>query len=166
MIAKNDMMGVMLKACPSFAPAWHTFLDDWREEPDDLPLYVALADLARHLIELMERGDTVELSAAFQAIERWHLEGDSYVREAATVGLLESLQNFNLHSSTHPEQFRALLGPESARCWDKLVASWEEFFQWQESREKKGIQNNPLSKISHADDGADRNAKRRDVDTC
>ena len=30
-----------------------------------------------------------------EVIERWHLEGDDYVREAATVGLLEDLQNTN-----------------------------------------------------------------------
>jgi hypothetical protein len=124
MITRDDMMGVLLEACPSFGTAWQAFLDDWREEAGNLPLYLALADLARHVIGLVERGMTDELPAAFRVVERWLQEGDEYVRGAATVGLLEDLQNFNLHSVTYPGLFRPMLGPESARCWDELEAWW------------------------------------------
>jgi hypothetical protein len=139
MIAKDDMMGVLLDACPSFAPTWRAFLDEWREQDEaDLPLYVALTDLAWHLIGLVERGETAELPAVFRVVERWHLEGDEYVREAATVGLLEGLQNLNLHvHGTDPAQFRAMLGLESLRCWDELAASWEEFFRQQEAQQQR-----------------------------
>jgi len=51
--------------------------------------------------------------------------GNSYVAEAATVGLLEDLQNVNLHKETEPEQFRPWLLPESAKWWDKLYGFWE-----------------------------------------
>ncbi len=125
MIVKDDMMSLILDACPSFASTWQAFLDDWREEINDLPLYIALNDLARHLIGLLERGETAELPAAFQAVERWHLEGNEYVREAATVGLLEDLQNLNLHTTTDPEQFRKYLGSTSERWWNKLYRLWE-----------------------------------------
>jgi hypothetical protein len=121
MIAKNDMMRVLLDACPSFAPQWQAFQDEWRSEADDLPLYLVLADFARHLIGIVERGDTAGLAAVFKAVERLHVEGDHYVREAATVGLLEDLQNLNLHkNTTEPEQFRPYLGPVSERWWVKL----------------------------------------------
>ena len=134
MLARDDMMGVILDACPSFAPQWRAFLDEWREETE-VPLYLALGDLARHLIELVERGETGELPAAFRVVERWHTEGDEYVRTAATVGLLEGLQNLNLHEhGTDPAQFRAMLGPESRRCWDELAADWQEFFRRQQSQ--------------------------------
>jgi len=42
MITKNQMMDVLLDVSPSFRPIWEQFLDDWREEVDDLPLYIAL----------------------------------------------------------------------------------------------------------------------------
>jgi hypothetical protein len=126
MIAKDDMMGVLLAACPSFAPQWEEFLDEWRDEADDLPLYLVLADFARHLIALVELGRTSDLPDVFAAIERLHVEGAHYVREAATVGLLESLQNLNLHkNASEPEQFRTYLGPVSVRWWDKLYRFWE-----------------------------------------
>jgi hypothetical protein len=125
MITKDDMMGVLLDANPSFAPQWQAFLQEWHAEAD-LPLYLALADFARHLIGMIERGDTARLPAVFAAVERLHIEGEHYVREAATVGLLEDLQNLNLHKhGTDPEQFRPYLGPESARWWNKLYRFWE-----------------------------------------
>jgi hypothetical protein len=124
-MTKDEMMGVLLDACPSFTPQWQTFLDEWQEEGDDPPLYLALADFARHLIGMVERGETASFPAIFAAVERLHTEGDHYVREAATVGLLEDLQNLNLHRTTRPELFRQYLGPESQRWWDKLYRFWE-----------------------------------------
>jgi hypothetical protein len=125
-IAKDDMMGVLLAACPSFAPQWQAFQDEWRDEAHDLPLYLVLADFARHLIGMVERGETSALPAVFTAVEHLHVEGEHYVREAATIGLLEGLQNLNLHKcGTEPEQFRPYLGPVSERWWDKLYGFWE-----------------------------------------
>jgi len=126
MIAKDDMMGVLISACPSFAPQWQEFLDEWRDEADNLPLYLVLGDFAQHLIGLVELGRSSDLPAVFAAIERLHVEGEPYVREAATVGLLESLQNLALHkNASGPEQFRPYLGPVSERWWDKLYRFWE-----------------------------------------
>ena len=126
MIGKNNMMPVLNEACPSFAPKWEEFQNKWRKEADDLPLYIVLGDLARHLIGMVERGEVAGLPAVFAAIERLHVEGDHYVREAATVGLLEDLQNLILHSGgTDPEQFRPYFGPATAKWWDKLYGFWE-----------------------------------------
>jgi hypothetical protein len=126
MVTKDDMMGVLIDACPSFAPQWQALQGEWRAEGNDLPLYLALADFARHLIGMIERGESDGLPAVFAAVEQLHVEGERYVREAATVGLLEDLQNLNLHpNGTVPEQFRPYLGPVSARWWDKLHRFWQ-----------------------------------------
>lgn len=117
-------MPLLLRVCPSFEGKWREFLDDWRDEPDP-PLYVALSDLARHLINMLARNETASFPQIFAVVERWHLEGDSYVSEAATVGLLESLQNTALHDGTTSEQFRQYLKPASIKWWDKLHAFWE-----------------------------------------
>ncbi len=125
MIGKDDMMGVLLESCPSFLPQWRAFQIEW-EDPNERPLYLALAEFSRHLIGRLEQGDTDHLNRAFSAIERLHVEGDDYVKEAATVGLLESLQNSHLHQNgTDPEQFRSYLGPDSAKWWIKLIKFWE-----------------------------------------
>jgi hypothetical protein len=125
MIAKNEMMSLLLDACPSFRPAWEAWLGTRAASADDLPLYLALAEFARHLIGLLERVETASFPFIFQTVERLQTEGEDYVREAAVVGLLEELQNRNLHQhGTDPEQFRPYLGPESAAAWDELYGFW------------------------------------------
>jgi len=125
MISKSEMMAVLLEACPMFATQWNAFIDQWSDEGDELPLYISLGDFARHLIGMLEREETQRFPAIFSTVERLHVEGDSYVKEAATVGLLESLQNENLHKTTHPEQICQYLGPESTRWWNKLNRFWQ-----------------------------------------
>jgi hypothetical protein len=119
------MMSVLVAACPSFAPQWQEFQDEWRNEEGDPPLYSALSEFAIHLINMLECSNTQNFPVIFETIERLHVEGEHYVREAATVGLLEDLQNFNLHKNgTDPEQFYQYLGPISARWWEKLHRFW------------------------------------------
>jgi hypothetical protein len=117
------MMDLILEACPSFRPSWDDFLTE-RSTEEDKPLYLALSSLARHLIELLVSRQETELSRGFAVVERWHIEGDPFVREAATVGLLEDLQNDSLHASTSPQQFEAFLKPESLKWWRKVEAFW------------------------------------------
>jgi hypothetical protein len=124
MIQKADISCLLLEACPSFAPTWQEFVEQWKAEPEP-PLYLALADFSRHVISLLARNDIGRFPAIFSVIERMHIEGDSYVKEAAAVGLLESLQNTNLHESTEPDQFRCYLGEASEKWWDKLYDFWE-----------------------------------------
>jgi hypothetical protein len=116
-------MALMLDACPSFRSEWDRFLLEWSAD-DEKPLYLALDSLARHLIALLAAGQFDELASAFAVVERWHLEGDEYVREAATVGLLEDLQNPGLHESTTPAEFERFLAPESLKWWAKIERLW------------------------------------------
>jgi hypothetical protein len=123
-ITRSEMVPLMLAVCPSFDGKWKEFLDYWRDE-NAPPLYLALSELARHLIGMLAEQDVESFPAVFAVVERWHVEGEPYVAEAASVGLLEDLQNEGLHRSTKPEQFRPYLLPESAKWWDKLNEFWE-----------------------------------------
>lgn len=53
-----------------------------------------------------------------------HVEGDDYVREAATIGLLEGIQNDWGNHLVDPELFAIHLLPESRQYWDELNAFW------------------------------------------
>lgn len=120
MISKDEMMSALVAACPSFKPHWRAFLQEWRDEPAEMPLYVAVAAFARHLTSMLERGETSEFNQIFREIDNLLVEGDAYVREAATIGILEPLQN-----AKEPERFRHYLGPESQKWWDKLNRFWD-----------------------------------------
>ena len=87
-------------------------------------LYVDLGEFARHLVELYSSGRVGEFARVFDVIESLHVHGDSYVREAATVGLLEGIQNIASHSSVDAEVFVKYLQPESLRWWNKLKDFW------------------------------------------
>jgi hypothetical protein len=118
------MMAPLLDACPSFQPAWQRFMDDWGAERD-LPLYIALGDLAVHLLELLVLGKTSNFNAVFEVVERWHVDGDFYVREAATIGLLEGIQNVASHRTPdRSEEFVHWLRPVTRKWWFKLIAYW------------------------------------------
>jgi hypothetical protein len=54
------------------------------------------------------------------------IEGDGDVKEAAIVGLIEDLQNANLHSGTVPDQYLPFLLPQSRRWWGKVETFWSE----------------------------------------
>jgi len=123
MIDREGMMRAIVAACPDFAASYELFMAEWKDEPQ-IPHYVALGDFSRHIISLLETGDRQQLLAAFEMIERLHTDGDQYVREAATIGILENLQNTNLHSNTEPEQFLEFLHPVSLRYWQKVEDFW------------------------------------------
>lgn len=124
MIQRSQMFEPMLKACPSFQNGWTEFLADWKDEPGELPMYLALGDLARHLAALRISGQTDEFPAVFEVVERWHLEGDAYVREAATIGMLEGLQFAASHTELDETEFEPWLLPNSKKWWDKLTRFW------------------------------------------
>jgi hypothetical protein len=117
MITKEQVIPVLLKACPSFQEPWDEF------ETKDI-FYAVLGEFVDHLLALQKSASVETLKAVGEAIETLHIEGDSYVREAATIGLLEGIQNSWAHQNIDPELFRQYLQPESLRCWDELNAFW------------------------------------------
>ncbi len=118
------MIEPLLVADPTFYTAYQGFLNEWGDEREP-PLYLALADLAQHLILRLESGDTSRFNEVFDVVERWHLAGDHYVREAATIGLLEDLQNTGLYRTMTPDGFLPWLRPKSRKRWDQVNSFWQ-----------------------------------------
>ncbi len=125
MITRDEMFLPILRATPSFSQKWDAFLEEWKDEDDGYPYYLALADLARHMIGVLSSGKTDEIRSIFSVVEQLILEGDPYVREAAIIGLLEDLQNGNLHQTTQPKDFIPFLPPESRFWWEKVDTFWK-----------------------------------------
>ena len=107
-------MPLLVNACPSFSKRWEEHRDLYGEEE---LLYADLGEFAHHLVELQKATRTEEFGDVFELIERMHLDGDQYVKEAATIGMLEGIQNVALNSGVEPESFVAYLKPESAKWW-------------------------------------------------
>jgi hypothetical protein len=69
-------------------------------------------------------GQADEVANAFAVFERLHVEGDEYVRELATIGYLEGVQNVASNNEGDPSSFERYLAPESSRWWNGLKAFW------------------------------------------
>jgi hypothetical protein len=121
-IDRTQVVATLLAACPSFRGPWEEYLRDPSYEEG--LLYLDLGEFARHLVSRYQAGDTSEFPAVFRVVEDLHLRGDPFVREAATIGLLESLQNNTGSRDLDPEIFLPFLGPESAMWWDRLDRFW------------------------------------------
>ncbi|TIS75801.1 MAG: hypothetical protein E5W94_20055 [Mesorhizobium sp.] len=91
----------------------------WSDEADP-PLDLALSSLAEHVLDCLEAERTERFDAIFAVVERWHTDGDAYVSEAASIGLLESLQNLSGGSDRKTVTVERWLGPESKRWCGKL----------------------------------------------
>jgi hypothetical protein len=76
------------------------------------------------LLDLQQQGQTEAFPFVAGVIERLHIEGDGFVREVATIGLLEGVQNAWGHANADAELFPRHLLPESAKWWQGLEDYW------------------------------------------
>ncbi|MBJ3787053.1 DUF7674 family protein [Devosia sediminis] len=129
-IARKTMFEPLIETLPGFRPMREAFVEKWTgnahnhfEAPGDLPEYLLLGDLARWLIDLLNAGSVEDVRSALVVVDRWLLEGDHYVQEAAMLGFIETLQN-NIEDDQTRQRFFDLLGPEGQHWWKKLDRFW------------------------------------------
>lgn len=123
MITKEEMLNPILVISPDFSPVWNRLLNEHAKQ-DELPIYVGLTELAKHISHLHLNNRSEEANEIFRSIEDWLLQGDSYVHEAATSGLLEDLQNSSIVGVGVSQQLEAYLLPETERWWEKSLNAW------------------------------------------
>jgi hypothetical protein len=85
----------------------------------------ALANLSAHIVESYRKGALEEIPRIFNLIERLLKNGEKSVKEAATIGFLEGVQNLSAWAGISPEVFIPWLGHESKRDWDALNNFWD-----------------------------------------
>ena len=121
MIKKDQVMPMLLVACPSFEEPWQEHIND--PIYDERLLYIHLSKFAGHLVSLQMAAEIAKFGEVFSTIEDLVVRGDPYVREAVIYGLLEGIQNSS-GGKVDPESFLPYLQPESAMWWEKLNAFW------------------------------------------
>jgi hypothetical protein len=124
MISTSEMIPELVKACPSFSQKWEDHKQEYQDEVDYLP-YIALSCFNAHIIELYKKDETEEFPQVFSVIESLHTEGEAYVKEAATIGILEGLQNQLGTDRKGVEDFQGYLLSESSKWWEQLYLFWD-----------------------------------------
>jgi len=123
MITKEEMLNPVLVVSPDFSPVWNKLLNEHISD-GNLPVYVGLTELAKHISELHLDKRSDEIKKIFAIIEQWIADGDSFVHEAATSGLLEDLQNVNIVGTGISLQLKPYLLPETERWWENSLNAW------------------------------------------
>ncbi|MDC0764202.1 hypothetical protein POF51_26130 [Brevibacillus sp. AG] len=124
MIQKHEVINLFLSVCPSYADRWLQYVSESYEDDEESLLYVDLGDFAHHVVDLYQLNQLEEFSNLFTVAEHLHINGDSYVKEAATIGFLEALQNVSSNYDLDPEVFVRFLNPVSLQCWEALNRFW------------------------------------------
>jgi hypothetical protein len=123
-ISKNEVIQLLIKACPSYKKRWEDYIQDNYESGDEQLLYIDLSDFASYFVDLYKQNELSEFTAVFDVIELLHISGDDFVKEAVTIGLLEDLQNRLLSYEIDTNVFKQYLGKESLKWWDHLNDFW------------------------------------------
>lgn len=110
----EDVNEILLKEFP-----------DFKVDEDDLELpYIVAGLFTEFVLEAFNRNDKSTYLGGLKFIEALHLSDSHKVRELATVGYLESIQN------TWPSELLKInipyndLGIESKKWWDELNLFW------------------------------------------
>jgi predicted phosphodiesterase len=122
MIRREQVMSLLLEACPSYRARWEGYRS--ASEFDSELLFVHLGDFADHVVDLLQKGEVAELPTLSRKLEKLHAEGDDTVKEAATIGLLEGIQNVAGNRGVPTADLEAALGLETRRWWSSLDAFW------------------------------------------
>jgi hypothetical protein len=121
MITKEQVISLLLNSCPSFTERWRQHRAFNGEEQ---LLYNDRGEFAHHIVDLYKKNQIEEFPAVFTIIDRLHIEGNDYIKEAATIGLLEGIQNIAGNRGLDPEVFMPYLKPETVKWWKKLNGFW------------------------------------------
>lgn len=125
MIQRNHVIERLIKACPSFNPKWEEHLQDIWDRTSETILYTDLTEFARHLIELVKKNELDAYDDIFCEIEHLLREGEPFVQEAITIGLLEDFQNFLLSSNYEFDIIEKFIKPETKRQWNAIIKMWD-----------------------------------------
>ncbi|WEK56090.1 MAG: hypothetical protein P0Y55_08595 [Candidatus Cohnella colombiensis] len=124
MIEKHQVMNLLIKACPSFEKSWKQYIAETYEDGEEQLPYIDMIYFIQHLIELYKQNNTEEFRDIFEVVELMHSDGSDYVKEVATIGFFETLQNQLSNNNIDIDEFKSYLIPLSNTWWNHLLDFW------------------------------------------
>jgi len=122
-LRSEHVMPLLVASCPSYRERWIAV----SRAPDfeaDL-IYAQLGDFAQHVVNQLGRFEECDLIRLCDTAEQLHVYGDTDVREAATIGLLEAIQNAARATRSSTLELESHLGVVTKRWWNSLNAFWK-----------------------------------------
>lgn len=125
MINKDEVMDLLIKASPSYKQRSENYMQENYEEGEERNIYLEISDFVDHFIDLFRSGNLIECISILEAVEKLHVNGDEFVKELATIGFLEDLQNQLGNYQIYKKPIEILLWPETRIWWDHLNNFWD-----------------------------------------
>lgn len=118
-----DLVPALLSACPKAKARWDEHLEQWRGEPRGH--FNDMAVFAHHIVEsYFEHDDRREMRPFFDLLNHMLLYGDAQVRELATIGLIEDIQNIASGRPGRWQVFEPWLHPATRQAWQQIEEMW------------------------------------------
>jgi len=121
-IDKDEMIPMLLDACPGFRPRWEEHVASWNGEPAGV--YNDIGEFVAYLLDTYEQGQMDSVRSAFNILERFLMEGDAETKERAVIGFIEDIQNASSWRSFGAKAFLPFLGPHSQVGWAEVERMW------------------------------------------
>lgn len=124
MIIKDQVMEMLLISSPSYKNRYDKYIKENYKPGEERLIYIEVCDFIHHLFDNYLKREVDEFDNIFELIERLHTDGDDPVKELATVGFLEDLQNILLRQNIDLIVFEVYLRPVSRTWWNNLIDFW------------------------------------------
>ena len=122
MITKSNLIKYILKESGDFAQYLKSSDVNVKQEDN----YTTLAELARYILKSFKAKEADKLRESFRIIDDVLDKGDAYVKEAITIGLLETLQNnISWEKNIKQEEFLPYLPKTLKEKWGQIIDFWE-----------------------------------------
>lgn len=124
MITLDDVMPLILEACPAFLPELEAYYRRYDVTLGSRPFYyIEAGRLNSWLYKRLESHEIECFPAVFALIERLLVEGNNQVKDLVATGILEGLQNRAMyaHGQNGHTIFLPWLGPLTREEWDNLI---------------------------------------------
>lgn len=119
-ISEDRVLEVLFRHIPEFKTLAESELDE-----EDCKLgYIVAGSFARFLLDSYKENKTQILKSAAEFIEELYIKGNDKVKELATIGYLEGIQNVWGNNDTEPAIYYEYLLPESRKWWNQLNKFW------------------------------------------
>ena len=125
MITREEVMNLFIEACPSFKENWEAYISSEEDRNSSTVLYSDLTCLANYLVGQIDNEMMLETKTVFDMIEQLLHQGDTFVKEAITVGLLEDIQNKLINQSIDLNVFNRYMLAETKKSWGDLFDFWK-----------------------------------------
>lgn len=120
MILREEIPELLVEALPSFHESCAESVSLYGADN----YYAVAGALADHLLILHRQNGHTQFATLAAAIEKLHIDGEPYVAELATIGILEGIQDVWRNSSADPEEFAMFLLPVSRQWRRSLNRFW------------------------------------------